>query len=91
MKKGDKVFVLVEHYVYDFESEIRTSVFLSPEDAYKALADAKNAELKKGLGARFNKKDLEISEDSCDSFDIYLEGRPSTYETHLWVAEKKII
>lgn len=90
MKKGNKVYVLIEAYTYDFENDIRTSVFLSEDDAYKALEEIKERELEESWISRFNDEDLEIGEDSYDSFDIYLEGRASEFETHLWVAEKEV-
>lgn len=90
MKKGSKVYVLIEAYTYDFEKDIRTSVFLSEDDAYKALEEIKERELEESWISRFNDEDLEVGEDSYDSFDIYLEGRASEFETHLWVEEKQV-
>lgn len=90
MKKGDKVYLLVEVYTYDFEQDINTSVFLDKEDACKALADKRDAELANGLYTRFDKKDLEVISNTDTHFDVYLDGRASEYETNIWIDVKEI-
>lgn len=88
--KNDKVYLFIEEYNCDYEHECRVNVYANKEDAYKALAETKERELKESWISRHNEDDLEIGADEYDIFDIYLPGYASRYETFLKVEEREI-
>lgn len=88
--KGDKVYILIEDYTYDYETEQRVSVFADKQEAYNKLAEIKEMEIQQSWISRYDDEDLEVGSDDYDYFDIYLDGYASQYETSLRVVEKEI-
>lgn len=86
----DKVYVFIEEYNRDYEHESRVNVYVNKEDAYKALAETKEREMKESWISRYDEDDLEIVADNYDCFDIYLEGYAALFETNLRIEEKEI-
>jgi len=91
----DKVYVLVEDYVFDFEREIQTTLYSTKEKAQKAMADTIAHEKESSWLAKYLDEEGNFDEDIAveegkDSIDIYPDGRASEFETHIYIREEKV-
>jgi len=92
----EKVYVLVEDYVYDFEREVKTTIYSTKEKAKKAMENTIKEEkedswLTNYIDEEGNFDNDVVVENGRDSIDIYPDGRASEYETHIYIEEKKVV